>query len=416
MITAKLFHDVRRKKVSGLYPVKVRITFDRRSKYFETGISLSEAEYKRINEKRLPGHLIEVKEQLVEAEAKAHHLLKEIKPFNFPVFERRFLQKSYDGSFVETIYNEIIAKLKLQDRIGTAENYQIAIRKLQKFKPRLRFEDVNEIFLYKFEKWMIEEKGNSITTVGIYLRTLRAVFNEAIDRRLISNDYYPFSKRRYQLPTGKNIKKALSLADIGKIFYYEPKTPQESKAKAYWLFSYFANGMNMTDVAHLQYKHISGDFIHFERAKTIRSMRGNPKIISIVINDEMKSIMTKWGNWNKEKEGYIFPVLNSQLSSSQQRERVKDLIWRINKALKTIATELKFDKPLTTYTARHSFSTVMKRSGASVEFISESLGHSSVKTTAFYLDSFEDDMKKKHSASLLGFMKKAFNANDANTA
>ena len=134
-------------------------------------------------------------------------------------------------------------------------------------------------------------------------------------------------------------------------------------------------------------------------------MRSNPKVISISINDEMRLTMKKWGNWNKAKENYIFPVLEAGLTSSQERERIKDLIWRINKGLKSISDQLKLEKPLTTYTARHSFSTVLKRSGASIEFISESLGHSSILTTAHYLDSFEDDMKKKHSESLLGFMK-----------
>lgn len=404
MITVKLFHDARRKKVTGTYPVKIRITCDRRSKYYETGVSLSEDEFKRMFMKRVPAELLEKKELLADAETKAAHLLKEIKPFNFPVFERRFLQKSYDGAFVETVYDEVISRFKRENRVGTAESYQVGIRKLLKFKPRLRFEDVDAAFLYKFEEWMLEQ-GNSITTVGIYTRSLRAIFNEAIERNLISKEYYPFSKRRYQVPTGKNIKKALSLADIGKIFYYDPKNPQEDKAKAYWLFSYFANGMNVTDIAHLQHKHLSGDFIHFERAKTIRSMRGNPKIISIVVNKEMRSIIKKWGNPNKGQDEFIFPVLSQGLTPGQQRERIKDLIWRINKALKVIATELKFDKPLTTYTARHSFSTVLKRSGASIEFISESLGHSSVQTTAHYLDSFENDMKKKFSKSLLGFMK-----------
>lgn len=403
MITAKLFHDARRKKVTGTYPVKVRITCDRRSKYYETGVSLTEAEFKRIFMNRVPAELQAKKDTLSEAEAKAVHLLKEIKPFNFPVFERRFLQKSYDGAFVETIYNEVISRFKQQDRVGTAESYQLSLRKLLKFKPRLRFEDVDATFLYKFEEWMLEQ-GNSITTVGIYTRSLRAIFNEAIELNLISKEYYPFSKRRYQVPTGRNVKKALPLADIGKIFYYEPKNPQEEKAKAYWFFSYFANGINMADIARLKYKHISGDFIHFERAKTSRAMRSNPKVISIAINDEMRLIMNKWGNWNKAKENYIFPVLEAGLSSAQERERIKDLIWRINKALKCIAGELKFDKPLTTYTARHSFSTVLKRSGASIEFISESLGHTTVTTTAHYLDSFEDDMKKKYSESLLGFM------------
>jgi integrase len=404
MITVKLFHDARRKKVAGTYPVKIRITCERRSKYFETGVSLTEDEFKRIYGKRVPVELLEKKQTLSEAEAKAVHLLKEIKPFNFPVFERRFLQKSYDGAFVETIYNEVMERFKQQNRIGTAENYKVSLRKLLKFKPRLRFEDVDATFLYKFEEWMLE-KGNSITTVGIYTRTLRAIFNEAIERNLISKEYYPFTKRRYQVPTGKNTKKALPLVDIGKIYYYEPKNPQEEKAKAYWLLSYFANGMNMADVARLKYKDISGDFINYERAKTIRSMRTNPKIISVAINDELRAIIKKWGNWNKAKDNYVFPILEPGLNSAQERERVKDLIWHINKGLRSIATELKFDKPLTTYTARHSFSTVLKRSGASIEFISECLGHTSVQTTAFYLDSFEDDMKKKYSESLLGFMK-----------
>lgn len=405
MITTKLVHDIRKKKKNGNYPVKVRVIYERRSKYFETGIDLSEAEYEKLSAKRIGEDLNKIKIKLEEDEAKANFLIKEIKPFNFPVFEQRFKQKTYDSSFIETLYDEIIAKLRLQDRIGTADNYQRSINALKKFKPGLRFEDINDVFLYKFENWMLEKK-RSITTVGIYLRTLRAVFNEAIYRKLISQEYYPFSKRRYQMPTGKNIKKALPLTEIGKIFHYEPKTNAEAKAKAFWLFSYFGNGMNMTDIANLRFKNISGEFINFERAKTIRSMRSNPKVISVYINEELKKIIIKWSNWDKSKENYIFPILEYGLTSSQQRERIKDFIWRVNKALKGIATSLEIEKTVTTYTARHSFSTVLKRSGASIEFISESLGHSSVKTTAHYLDSFENDMKIEYSNFLMAFNKK----------
>jgi len=404
MITAKLVHDVRWEKKSGKYPVKVRVTHERRSKYFETGISLSKEEYEKLSAKRISAELNKIKIELDEAENKANQLVKEVKPFNFPVFEQRFKQKTYDSSFIETLFDEMIAKLRLQDRIGTADNYQRSINSLKAFKEGIRFEDVNDVFLYSFEKWMLD-KGRSITTVGIYLRVLRAIFNEAIYRKLISAEYYPFSKRRYLMPTGKNVKKALSLAEIGKIFNYEPKTDQEAKAKAFWLFSYFANGMNMTDIANLKFKNISGEFINFERAKTIRSMRSNPKVISAYITDELKAIIKKWGNWDTNKDNYIFPILSPGLASSQQRERIKDFIWRVNKALKSIAGDLGIDKSLTTYTARHSFSTVLKRSGASIEFISESLGHSSVKTTAFYLDSFEDDKKREYARSLMGFQK-----------
>jgi len=69
--------------------------------------------------------------------------------------------------------------------------------------------------------------------------------------------------------------------------------------------------------------------------------------------------------------------------------------------MKQITAVLGIKKHVTTYTARHSFSTVLKRSGASIEYISESLGHKNISTTAYYLDSFEDDEKKKWSEKLL---------------
>lgn len=61
------------------------------------------------------------------------------------------------------------------------------------------------------------------------------------------------------------------------------------------------------------------------------------------------------------------------------------------------------EENITTYTARHSFSTVLKRSGVSTEFISESLGHSDLKTTENYLDSFEDDIKHEYANFLTAF-------------
>ena len=53
--------------------------------------------------------------------------------------------------------------------------------------------------------------------------------------------------------------------------------------------------------------------------------------------------------------------------------------------------------------ARHTFSTVMKRSGASTEFIQETLGHTNIKTTENYLDSFEKEVKKEFAYRLVSF-------------
>ncbi len=68
-----------------------------------------------------------------------------------------------------------------------------------------------------------------------------------------------------------------------------------------------------------------------------------------------------------------------------------------------IKIELQIEKKLTTIVSRHSFSTQMKRSGASTEFIQEALGHSDKKTTENYLDSFENEIKKEYAAKLIVF-------------
>lgn len=72
--------------------------------------------------------------------------------------------------------------------------------------------------------------------------------------------------------------------------------------------------------------------------------------------------------------------------------------------MEVIRKELKIEQKIGTYTARHSFSTVLKRKGIPTEFIKESLGHSSLVTTENYLDSFTDDVKLQY-ANLLTDLK-----------
>jgi site-specific recombinase XerD len=68
-----------------------------------------------------------------------------------------------------------------------------------------------------------------------------------------------------------------------------------------------------------------------------------------------------------------------------------------------ITKNLNISKKVTNIVSRHTFSTVLKRSGASTEFIQESLGHTDKKTTENYLDSFESVVKKEYSGRLKAF-------------
>ena len=69
--------------------------------------------------------------------------------------------------------------------------------------------------------------------------------------------------------------------------------------------------------------------------------------------------------------------------------------------VKEIGRALGIESNLTTYVARHSFATVLKREGVPLEIISEALGHQDLATTKIYLDSFSNDQMLEAQSKLL---------------
>ncbi|MBD0353368.1 MAG: tyrosine-type recombinase/integrase, partial [Flavisolibacter sp.] len=80
----------------------------------------------------------------------------------------------------------------------------------------------------------------------------------------------------------------------------------------------------------------------------------------------------------------------------------------INEWMAKICDKLNMDKNATTIVSQHSFSTLLKNSGASTEFIQEALGHTDKRTTENYLGSFEKEIKKEYAGKLTSFKTKTF--------
>ncbi len=228
-----------------------------------------------------------------------------------------------------------------ENRISTAVNYSCSYVSLIKFRGNVRFTEITVTFLNQYEQWA-RQTGMSKSTLGIYLRPLRAMFNEAIEDGIIKRDKcYPFGRRKYQIPTGKNTKKALKLEHIKQIYFHEPTCKSEQQARDYWLFCYFANGINPKDVALLKYKNIQGEYIVFERAKTERTARTDPKQITVYINDDIAAIMERLGNKDKRADNYIFPVLIPGVSPLRQYELIQLFTRSINDWMAKICDSLK---------------------------------------------------------------------------
>ena len=87
----------------------------------------------------------------------------------------------------------------------------------------------------------------------------------------------------------------------------------------------------------------------------------------------MQAIIDKWGN-KPLPDNYIFPYMKGNETAIAAKAITRDVVKRINKRMKLIGEELGIGN-ITTYTARHSYATVLKRSGVNISYISESLGH-----------------------------------------
>lgn len=390
--------DTRHKKKTGVYPVKIRITFYKEQRYYPVGYDLTKEHFAtmlsltsttRGVDIKLKRKLQDIANRCDQKKVSANEIIDKMQLFNFRNFEKRFLVNQQLTGSTYAYYEATIKTLKEEGRVGTAGNYTSSMNSLKAFKPKLPLRDVTVEFLKEYESSILKE-GKSISTVGIYLRPLRAILNQAIEDGEFSKEQYPFGKRRYQIPAGKNIKKALTLNEIGLISNYkaDPGTWFE-KARDIFMFSYFANGINMKDILRLKYENIDGEYIRFIRAKTQRTNRTNTTPISFSLSEELNSIISRWGNPDKSPENYILPVLYEGITPEKEMADVQQFTKMVNKYLKLIVKEVGISKPVTSYFARHSFATVLLRGGVSTELISESLGHSSLKTTANYLGSFE---------------------------
>jgi len=125
--------------------------------------------------------------------------------------------------------------------------------------------------------------------------------------------------------------------------------------------------------------------------------------MSCCLMPEAQQIIEKYGKQPCNGEDYIFPILNRQIHQTEQQifNRLHKVMAKVNDNLEQLSKKIGLKNPLTTYVARHTFATVLKRSGVNIAIISESLGHSDLSTTQIYLDSFENSQIDEAMKNLL---------------
>lgn len=399
-VTISSVLDIRRATNDNLFPVKIRVTYQRIRKYYATGKYLSAKDWGSLSDtKKLK--MISVKVDIQNTFDTVKKVSKDL------LYEGGFSFEALNTRLNKSATDTLNAgfKIKIQvlfdnEQVGTHLFYKDALRSVEHFGgENIPYASVTVDWLKRYEKHMLN-LGRAYTTIGMYCRAIRSVINEARRAGIIKENQYPFGNGKYEIPTGKGRKLALTLQQIKAIVNFSDGTETTEKYRDLWFFSYLCNGINFADMLTLKYSNIRNGEICFMRAKTSRTSKVKKEICAI-LTPEMEAIIKKWGNPRKQ-DNYIFPYIDGKESVFEEKSMVKAVTKRCNKRLKIISKAIGIEG-LTTYSARHSFATVLKRSGANIAYISESLGHNDLKTTENYLASFEKEERVKNARLLTNF-------------
>jgi site-specific recombinase XerD len=318
---------------------------------------------------------------------------------NYRQVKELFYKYKKSRKFVDDVYgafNLYIEKLEIRGSIKSAKSLSSSRRNLFRFlnpdktkeqilecdgKP-LRFSDITIDFLDEYERKRLAEVSKS--TVGVDLRNVRTVFNYAISQNESLQKFYPFGRGKYQIPTGGSKNAAITKEQLRKIKDFSSDNYYLQMARDYFMFSYYANGMNLKDIAKLK----TGQ-TEWIRSKTEFTLK-EEKRLDIEFNDVMLDIIER----HKGRGKMLFDILEENDDAATITRKVDNKVQSITHQIKNLAEILDLPEKLSFQWARHSYTTNVYRADVNFKAISETLGHNSLKTTENYIDSLIDENKK----------------------
>lgn len=388
--------DRRRRKNNGLYPVKIEVVYRRTQRYYPTGKDVSLEEWATMwNAKRLSDKCISI-EKSFNMIRTAVESLADKGEFCFDALDARL------GRIMLTL-NGLLRK-KMEDlmkrgKVNSYYRYRNTLRAIESYGgANIHFDTINVKWLQKCEDhW--RKGGKGMTTINIYMKTLRSMLNEALEAGAIRESQFPFNRNGYRIPSGTRREMAMTKEQIARVKAWTGDEDVEYW-RDLWMFSYLCNGINFRDMLFLKYKNIVNGEIRFIRSKT-SGTSGRSKFIHVSISPQMAEIIQKRGNKaTGDGNQYIFKHAKGNEDPMQVSMLTRKAIHKCNDAMKKIAADLGIP-PFSTYSARHSFATILKDNGADILFISECLGHSSLSMTQNYLARYSKEDRLKYSRVLL---------------
>lgn len=355
-ISAVVYSQHRKK--DGSYNVKIRVTFDRKSKYISTPLMATARQLTR-------GLNIKDPVLLDAAEKIVTQLRKIAMDLNFFALESMTIEQVVDflmrGSSQNFYLDFPEFAAQVISTLGAgSKNYRSAMRSFNEFVG-LEAYDISIItssLMERYEQWLTDRHGKGARAVSLYTNAIAYIHQKA--RRQYNNEESgqlritnPFS--RYKAPkqkAGEHRNAAPAIIQL-MLQYRQDLSGRERLGVDAFLLSFGLMGMNAPDM--YEAKAAVGNVITYCRRKT-RDRRTDKAMMRVRVEGCLADLMDDYSG-----------SAGKQFNFSKHYASYEGFSRAANIGLHQFARRMGWRFPLTIYTARHTWATIARSSACGID-------------------------------------------------
>ena len=299
---------------------------------------------------------------------------------------------------------QVARGLQVEGNFGTAHVYRSSLNAIIAYRGKddFAFNEVTSEWLKGFEVYL-RSRGCSWNTVSTYMRTLRAVYNRAVDRRIAP--YVPHHFRYVYTGTRADKKRALEKEDMERLMKDIPKqlhsgNRELQRARGFFILMFLLRGMPFVDLAYLKKHDIDGNVLTYRRRKTGR-------MLTVTLLPEAVKLIKQHMNTDPASP-YLFSLISSKEGTEEAYKEYQLALRNFNYQLMILKQVLGLTTDLSSYTARHTWATMAYYCEVHPGVISEAMGHSSITVTETYLKPFKNKKIDEANVAVISSLKKVY--------
>jgi integrase len=352
----------------GMHPIYIHITGNGTREFINTGIHVHPKNW-LTDKQRIKPITKELSDQnlvLDKIESKLHDIKIAFRLTDIyatpELIKKEFLNNLSRINFI-SFYEE---SLKLESSLGAGRVriLKSILNKIREYKDYIPFHEMDLTWFKNYRLWLKNVKKNNEVTISTNLRAikkfLRIAQKSGIRLRFDLDELKPgktTGNREYL--NEAELKKAMK-------FYFSDFINETNKiVLGYFLFGCMT-GLRISNIQRLKRK----DFQ----------------------NNEFSLIMVKG---NKDKILSLNETAKRILEHCPELFEKKYTNEELNRQIKRIMLTLGIPKRISFHCARHTFATMMLRSGSKLELLQQLLGHTNVKHTMIYTHIIQEDANKE---------------------